>query len=121
MIAGRVELRKPEVFVTLNMPGQPGISVGFVVDTGFTEELAMPAEAVSVLGLPYLYDESAGVADGRSVQVRVHRAVIDWHGVERSVLVLAMGRRPLLGMSLLDGYELNVQCADGGLVSIEPL
>lgn len=44
-----------------------------------------------------------------------------WHGQERDVEVLAMGLRPLLGTALLEGNEMNVQFADGGLVTIDLL
>lgn len=39
-----------------------------------------------------------------------------WHGARKVVSVLATGRLPLLGMLLLDGSDLNIQVASGGLV-----
>ena len=37
------------------------------------------------------------------------------------VSVLATGNEPLIGMSLLDGYDIRIQAVEGGLVSIEHL
>jgi hypothetical protein len=39
----------------------------------------------------------------------------------RAVEILAMDGAPLIGMTLLDGFDVRLQVTDGGLVSIEPL
>jgi predicted aspartyl protease len=41
--------------------------------------------------------------------------------LEREVLVIATGRRPLLGTALLDEQELVIQFTEGGLVTIDEL
>jgi predicted aspartyl protease len=51
----------------------------------------------------------------------LHEAIVLWDGIEREVLVIATGRRPLLGTALLDEQELVVQFIDGGLVTIDEL
>ena len=60
----------------------------------------------------------AGLADGSQVIVAVYLATITWEGVERNVEALAMGKRPLLGTSLLDGFKLEAEFNDGGLVRV---
>lgn len=82
-----------------------------------------PAERVtrSGLHLPFLRRIPANLADDSTIRVTVHATTILWDGGEREVEVLATGARPLLGTLLLDGFGLNVQFAEGGLVSIEPL
>ena len=95
--------------------------IEFVVDTGFTDHLCLPPEAVNLLRLPFLYNLSANLADNSSVSLAVHQATIFWDGVEREVRVLATGRRPLIGTALLNEQELVIQFTEGGLVTIEEL
>ena len=73
------------------------------------------------LGLPYVHRIPANLADDSTIDIAVHVATIVWNGEEREVHVLAMGRRPLLGTTLLEGNELVVQFAEGGLVTVETL
>jgi len=42
-----------------------------------------------------------------------------WHGGERPVRVLVSEATPLLGMALMRGSELRVECVGGGEVSLE--
>jgi predicted aspartyl protease len=51
----------------------------------------------------------------------VYEASLLWDGVERAVEVLAMEGAPLIGMALLNGFDVRLQVAEGGLVTIEPL
>ena len=107
--------------VSLQLPEQPDLLVEFVVDTGFVGELTLPEEAVRALGLRPVREISANLADDSAIVVTAHRATILWHGEERAIEVLTMGKNPLLGMRLLDGSEMNIQFADGGLVSLDIL
>ncbi len=97
------------------------IPVEFVVDTGFIGYLTLPSELISSLRLPFLRRITANLADDSSIHVSVHVATILWDGEIREVEVLATGRRPLLGALLMDGHELNIQYAEGGLVGLETL
>lgn len=121
MISGTVRGLHAEVPVTFRLEGLPDLTLEFVVDTGFVGYLTLPLQAVTALGLPFEYDTSANLADDSEVQMAVHSATILWQGVERTVRVLAAGRRPLLGMALLSGSELMVQCVENGVVTIEEL
>ena len=121
MISGSVSDRHALVPVTFRFPDRPDLTIEFVVDTGFTDYLCLPPEAVAVLGLPYEYDQPANLADNSEVLLPVHGAVIVGNGQERTIGLLATGRRPLLGTALLDGQELVVQFQQGGLVTIDDL
>jgi clan AA aspartic protease len=120
-MTGAVRGRRPLLPVTFRFPERPESSVEFVVDTGFTHFLALPPTEVAALGLPFLHRGPAVLADGTSRDVAVHAATIVWNGVERSVPVLALGRRPLLGTALLDGHELVAQFTEGGPVTVQDL
>jgi len=109
------------VNIIFRLPNQPDFSIEFVIDTGFTNFLSLPQAAVTVLGLPFVYDMYANLADNSTVILPVHQATIIWNGEEREVDVLATGRLPLLGTALLDDHELVIQFTKGGLVTIEKL
>jgi clan AA aspartic protease len=121
MISGIVTDRHAIVSLTFLLPNNSTFPIEFVVDTGFTDYLCLPPEAVSLLGLPFLYDLPVNLADNSEVLLAVHEAIIIWNGEEREIRVLATGRRPLLGTALLDGHELVVQFTEGGLVTIDEL
>lgn len=78
----------------------------------------MPVAAVAALGLPYLEDISANLANDTDVALAVHVATIVWNGVKQDVRVFAMGKRPLLGTALLNGHELIAQFVEDGLVTV---
>jgi clan AA aspartic protease len=109
------------VNVTFRLPGQPDLQIECVVDTGFAGALALAPDAVQALGLPYVADLAANLADDSNIRVRAHRVTIVWDGVEREVAVLALGRRPLLGTALLDQYHVEADFTDGGMVLLDKL
>jgi clan AA aspartic protease len=121
MISGIVNDGHPTVKVVFLTPHRNNLSIEFVIDTGFTDELCLPPEAVGLLNLPFKYAIPANLANNSQVTLPVHEAMILWNGEEREVRVLATGRRPLLGTALLEECELVVQFTDRGLVTIEQL
>jgi clan AA aspartic protease len=121
VISGIVTEGRAIVTVMFRIPNRADIPIEFVVDTGFTDQLCLPPEAVALLGLRLKYAIPVNLADNSRVTLPVHEAIILWNGEEREVRVLATGRRPLLGTSLLDEHELVVQFTEGGLVTIDEL
>lgn len=121
MISGIVTDRHAVVALTFLLVNNATFPIEFVIDTGFTDQLCLPLEAVNLLKLPFLYDLTANLADNSSVILPVHQATIFWNGVERDVRVFATGRRPLIGTALLDEQELVIQFTEGGLVTIDEL
>ena len=120
-MTGRYENQHALLPITIRVAEQSDLDIEFVIDTGFGGDLTLPLTAVTALGLPYDRSLKANLADDSVVELAVHAATILWHGSERAVDVLATGARPLLGMNLLAGSELVVQCADGGLVMADEL
>lgn len=107
--------------VAFRLPNQPDLVIECVVDTGFEGALAVPEAAVLAMGLPYLTDITANLANDASVSTPVHGATIVWNGIEAHVAVLAMGRRPLLGTALLAEHELLARFTDNGTVAVRKL
>jgi clan AA aspartic protease len=121
VISGIVADGHAIVTVAFRIPNRPDFPIEFVVDTGFTDQLCLPPEAVALLGLPFKYDLPVNLADNSEVVLPVHKAIILWNGEELESRVFATGRRPLIGTALLEEYELVVQFTQGGLVTIDEL
>ena len=107
--------------VAFVLTGQPDMQIEFVIDTGFEGALTLPPQAVAAFALPYLEQLPANLADDSPLLVNIHLATIRWDGREIDVAVLAMGKRPLLGTALLDGFNLNVDFEDSGAVTLQHL
>jgi clan AA aspartic protease len=119
MISGKVLRLHALLPIIFRLPDKPELSIEFVVDTGFTDQLTLPTEAVAAMGLPLLSRVPVDLADGSTIEIQMHEATIRWDGAERPVRVLAAGRRPLLGTALLDNFDLFVQFREGGLVTVQ--
>ncbi len=121
MITRTVSQRRAYVGLVVRGPnGQEG-TVEFVLDTGFTGVTTMPAAACAAFGLPAVRLQPARLADGSRIILDVYEAALLWDGSERLVEVLAMNGAPLLGMALLDGSDLQMGVADGGLLTFTPI
>jgi len=105
----------------LSASGTSSLQVETVVDTGFTGHLTLPPATVEALGLPTIGSAESILADGSLVMEDVCLARVLWHGGERPVRVLVAEAVALLGMALMRGSELRVECAGGGEVSVERL
>jgi clan AA aspartic protease len=121
MIVGAVRNLEAIVPITFHLTNQQIITIEFVVDTGFAGALTLPHTTIATLGLPYLQEMTASLADDNSVKTDVHVATILWGSSEKRVAVLAMGQRPLLGTSLLSDQNLNVDFNENGSVIIDEI
>jgi clan AA aspartic protease len=92
-----------------------------IVDTGFTECLALPHDRIASLGLPLRGAQRIILADGSDTELNVYTAVVRWHGIEISVPALEVRGSPIIGMALLDGSRLTLDAIPNGPVCIEPL
>jgi clan AA aspartic protease len=121
MISGTIAHRRAYVVLPVRDASAEEVEIEFVLDTGFTGSLTIPPEACSALALPFLRLQPAHLADRSRIMLDVYEADLLWDGVERTVEVLAMDGAPLIGMALLTGFDVRLQVAEGGLVTIEPL
>ena len=122
MIAGVVNANL-EATMALRVRSRRGrpAPITAVIDTGFDGWLTLPAALVSRLGLPQIGREAGVLADGSAVFFNIHRATIIWDGRPRPVPAAVAGGAPLVGMSLLEGYEVTIEVRDGGSVRIAAL
>jgi clan AA aspartic protease len=108
--------------IEIHDPAAPvGREIECIVDTGFSGSLSLPPTLVAELGLPFRRRGRALLADGSETFFDIHEASVIWDGRPRLVPTDAADSDPLIGMTLLEGYELTVQAVDDGHVSIGAL
>lgn len=101
--------------------GSPKIIVDAVIDTGFTSFLSLPPSIITDLGLPWHYRDIGTLGDGSEVVFEIYKAVVIWDGQAQVVDVAASEADPLVGMSLLYGFKVQIEAVEGGTVTIEAL
>lgn len=92
-----------------------------VIDTGYTGFLTLPSAIVASLGLMWSMQEEGILGDGSLCLFDVFEAAVIWDGQIKSIEINESDTAPLVGMGLLEGYELNIQGFSGGLVTISAL
>ena len=122
MITGRVNAYR-EAVILLDVLGPTGQThqVEAVIDTGFDGWLTLPESVITSLGLTWRRRGRAMLADGNDTLFDIYDARVIWDSAPRRVAVDAVDCDPLVGMALLNGYELNIQVIDGGPVTIQPI
>jgi clan AA aspartic protease len=122
MIEGMVSFRRDAVVeVTVSGSASQAERVACVVDTGYDGALTLPEAITAKLGL-----EPAGVGrsvlgDGKTVSYPMYEAFVTWDGAPRRVVVDAAETEPLLGMALMEGFEVCIEVVAGGRVRIARL
>ncbi len=118
MIAGTVTANR-EAIVPLLVVGPAGHEViEAVLDTGFDGSLTLPPILVSRLQLAWRQRGRALLADGSASFFDIHEGGVDWDGQLTRVAVDAVDSVPLIGMRLLEGFELTIQVRANGRVTI---
>jgi clan AA aspartic protease len=120
MITGSVNTDY-EAVIRLRVRGPLGHEheVDAIIDTGFNGFLTLPPLLVSDLGLARLSRGRALLANGSEELFDIHGVMVVWDGEQRLVEVDAVNAAPLVGMALLDGFDLHIRVADGGHVVIQ--
>jgi clan AA aspartic protease len=90
-----------------------------VVDTGFNGFLTLSSSLIAVMQLAWLYREYGELADGSIAVFDVYECELTWDGARRVVEVEATGATPLVGMALLEGFELRICVTPGGELTLE--
>ena len=84
-----------------------------VVDTGYTGWLTLPPDVIAALGLTWRERGGAMLADGSYASFDVYNATVIWDGQPIAIPVDEVDSDPLVGMSLMYGYELVLPVLDG--------
>ena len=122
MIHGAVNWNREAVLkLRVSEPGMSGREFEAVIDTGYDGYLSLPRTIISALRLPWVRRGRAVLADGTEIDCEVYRAEIVWDGTQTPILVDEADTDPLIGMNLLNGFELKVQVRPRGKVTIKRL
>ncbi len=122
MINGTVNTnREPIIQITIQDADGQEQERDAVVDTGFNGWLTLPHEVIASLGLHWQRLGTALLADGTTVLFDVFEATVLWDGHPLTIPVDEADSDPLVGMSLMYGYELTVQSVDGGIVMLRKM
>jgi clan AA aspartic protease len=122
MIYGVVNLRREATLplVVGNTNKQQKV-VDTVIDTGFSGFLSLPSSIITALDLPWSASDVVTLGDGSETLFDLYTANVIWDGQYREIYIAESETEPLLGMSLLYGYRLQVDNIEGGIVKIEEL
>lgn len=121
MIHGMVESDEGRIRLTVQGPTGEGQEVGIeaVIDTGYTASLTLPSEVIISLDLRWQSLDRGILADGSECLFDVYEAWVEWDGHLLRILIEEADTDPLVGMGLLNGYELTIQVCSGGRLKIE--
>ena len=122
MILGNVNTNR-EAIIQLAVLGETKQKQGIraVIDTGYTGYLTLPASVITNLGLTWYMQQEGILGDGSLCMFNVYEASVIWDGQIRSVEINESEADPLVGMALLEGFELKIQGVAGGLVTLTAL
>ncbi|MEM8639176.1 MAG: clan AA aspartic protease [Cyanobacteria bacterium P01_G01_bin.54] len=93
--------------------------VNAVIDTGFNGFLTLPSTVIMALNLPWTASDTVALGDGSKTFFDLYDATIIWDGTYREIDVALSETEPLIGMALLEGYELKIKTVPGGVVNIQ--
>jgi hypothetical protein len=83
--------------------------------------LTLPPSLIADLELAWFTQQEAFLGDGSRKTFDVYRGTVIWDGQLRMIEINASDTAPLVGMALLEGFELRVQAYEGGSVAILPI
>ena len=98
-----------------------GQVIDAVIDTGFTGFLTLPLSVISSLDLELYSREEGTLGDGSTRIFDVYTGLVIWDGEYREIDVNAAETDPLVGMSLIYGYRMQLDAVEGGLVMLQAL
>jgi clan AA aspartic protease len=121
MITGRVKGREPLIQLTICGFRGRRQEIEAVIDTGYTGWLTLPPALIRSLNLRWRSFGRGTLADGSVSLFDVYQGKVLWDGHIRPVFVDEFDATPLVGMSMLKGFELNMQVRARGKVTINRL
>jgi clan AA aspartic protease len=92
-----------------------------VIDTGFTGFLTLPLTVITSLNLRLYSREEGKLGDGSTCIFDVYSGFVIWDGDLQRIDINASETEPLIGMSLLYGYRVQLDVIEGGTLKIHAL
>ena len=121
MISGMVHDFEP--IISLLVCGSDGqvYQQNAIVDTGFDGWLSLPPDLIAQLDLRWKRRGRAILGDGSECVFNVYEAIVIWDGSPLTIPVDEADSDPLIGMSLMEGYQLTMQVFEGGLIELSKI
>lgn len=109
--------------IRIRLRGPTGITleIDAVIDTGFSDYLAVPADLLEKLEAPVIHEVQYRMADGSRITSPVCFVELEWHGQWQDVLAAQFSAAGLLGMLTLRGSAVHIDVVHGGAVRIDRL
>ncbi|MCU0569711.1 MAG: clan AA aspartic protease [Oculatellaceae cyanobacterium Prado106] len=119
MITGFVNVEF-EPIIPLSLRRADGIvfTQDAIVDTGFNGWLSLPPDLIAELSLKWKRRGRALLGDGSECIFNIYEATVVWDDTLLTIPIDEADAEPLIGMSLMEGYELKVQVFEGGHVEL---
>lgn len=110
-----------EGIVRLSVFGKRGQreTIEAIVDTGYDGTLTLPPTLIRELELRWISNSNATLADGSEIEFDVHEGEILWDRRRVPIRIDCADAMPLIGMRLLEGFELTMQVRQDGPVLIK--
>lgn len=89
-----------------------------IIDTGFNGWLSLPPDLIAKLNLRWKRRGRAILGDGSECVFNVYEAIVDWDGTLLTIPVDEADSEPLIGMLLMEGYQLTMQVFEGGQIKL---
>ena len=119
MIAGFVNVEfEPIIPLSLRRADGKVFMQDAIVDTGFNGWLSLPPDLIAELNLKWKRRGRAVLGDGSECVFNVYEAVVVWDDTLLTIPVDEADSEPLVGMSLMEGYQLMMQVFEGGRVEL---
>ena len=118
---GQVVDNDPLVEVVLLLPNGERRAATAVVDTGMQAAIDLPAELFDAARRGRVEPAVTELADGTPAAHPRAVVAVEFCGERRFVNADRLADQVLIGMTLLRGHRLTVECREGGPVTIEPL
>ena len=112
-----------EAILRLRLEGSNGKqrTIECIIDTGYDGALTLPARLIRSLKLPLVGQNQAQLANGQIVTFNTYWAMANWSGRRVRVSVDEAPTDPLIGMELLEGFQLKIEVETRGNVAVTPL
>jgi clan AA aspartic protease len=112
-----------EPIILLSICGSDGkvYTQDAIIDTGFNGWLSLPPDLIAQLNLKWKRRGRAILGDGSECVFNVYEAVLVWDGNFLTIPIDEADSEPLVGMSLMEGYQLMVQVFEGGHVKLSKI
>ena len=121
MMQGRVNQSCEATLAIAVKNDQATQMVTAVIDTGYSGFLTLPSDTIKTLMLSWQGRDVATLGDGTFCTFDVYVGLVIWDGQYREIYINESETVPLIGMQLLQGYEVPIQAIAGGLITIEAL